>query len=92
LKSEELETKVKVNIVETVKKLEVKAHQDGYDIEAIKKLQRAYGYYLEHWQEDQIIDLWSPTATMSNWRYMILDGYQRGYEAVAGKFPFLADH
>jgi len=42
------------------------------DIEAIKKLQRAYGYYLEHWQEDQIIDL-CLTVTMSRARYMIPD-------------------
>ena len=29
------------------------------DIEEIKKLQKIYGYYLEHWQDDQIADLFS---------------------------------
>jgi hypothetical protein len=29
------------------------------DIEAIKKLQCAYGYYLEHWEEEQILGLFS---------------------------------
>ena len=29
------------------------------DIEAIKKLQRSYSYYLEHWQEEELIGLFS---------------------------------
>jgi hypothetical protein len=29
------------------------------DIEAIKKLQRAYGFYLEHWEEENLIGLFS---------------------------------
>jgi len=29
------------------------------DIEAIKKLQRAYGYYLEHWRVNDILGLFS---------------------------------
>jgi len=29
------------------------------DIEEIKKLQRAYGYYLEHWMAEDVIDLFS---------------------------------
>jgi hypothetical protein len=31
------------------------------DIEAIGRLQRAYGYYLEHWMAKEIIDLFSQT-------------------------------
>jgi hypothetical protein len=87
LKPEELEAKVKL-LVETVKKLEARLTRME-DIEAIKKLQRAYGYYLEHWQEDQIIDLWSHSDDVE---LEIHDtGLYKGYEAVAGSFRF-ADH
>jgi hypothetical protein len=47
---EELEAKVKV-LEEKVRTLE--------DIEEIKKLQRAYGFYLEHWMAEDIIDLFA---------------------------------
>jgi len=57
MKTEELEATVKT-LSETVTKLEARLTRME-DIEAIKKLQRAYGYYLEHWQDDQILDLWS---------------------------------
>ena len=87
MKSEELEAKVKL-LAETVKKLEARLTRME-DIEAIKKLQRAYGYYLEHWQEDQIIDLWSHSDDVE---LEIHDtGLYKGYEAVAGSFRF-ADH
>jgi hypothetical protein len=37
------------------------------DLEAIRRLQKAYGYYLEHWMADAIVDLFSdsPDATLS---------------------------
>lgn len=37
------------------------------DVEEIKKLQRAYGYYLERWMVDEIIDLFSdsPDVTLT---------------------------
>jgi hypothetical protein len=47
---EELEAKVKM-LENKVRTLE--------DTEAIKKLQRAYGYYLEHWMAEDLIDLFS---------------------------------
>ena len=50
MKSENLETKVN-NLTKTVKKLAARLTITE-DIEAIKKLQYAYGYYLEHWQEE----------------------------------------
>ena len=57
MKLEELEVKVKT-LSETVRKMEARLTRME-DIEAIKKLQRAYGYYLEHWQEEELIGLWS---------------------------------
>jgi hypothetical protein len=42
----------------TIKKLE-KRMTTAEDIEAVKKLMRAYGFYLEHWEEDQLKDLFS---------------------------------
>jgi hypothetical protein len=35
------------------------------DIEEIKKLQRAYGYYLEHWMAKEIIDLFADADDVS---------------------------
>ncbi len=54
---EELEAKVKM-LEKKVQTLE--------DTEEIKKLQRAYGYYLEHWMAEDLIDLFSdsPEATL----------------------------
>ena len=57
MKTEELEEKVQ-GLAKTVDKLVAKI-QIAEDIESIKKLQRAYGYYLEHWQADEIVALWS---------------------------------
>ena len=85
--SNELAAKVRA-ITETVEKLEVKL-QTIEDIEQIKKLQKAYGYYLEHWQEDEIVELFSHSPDVS---LEINDGglYQ-GFEAVKNSFNF-ADH
>jgi hypothetical protein len=72
----------------TVKKLEARI-QAAEDIEAIKKLMNAYGYYLEHWQEDQIIGLWSHSDEVS---LEIHDtGLYKGFEAVKKSFQF-KDH
>ena len=47
-----------------VNKLEVEV-QAARDIEAIKKLQNAYSYYLEHWQEEELVDLFSHSDEVS---------------------------
>ncbi len=49
------------------------------DIEAIKKLQRAYGYYLEHWMAEDLVDLFAegPDTTL-----MVAAGQYRGKEAI----------
>ena len=42
----------------TLKELEARV-QIIEDTEAIKKLQRAYSYYLQHWHEDELMNLFS---------------------------------
>ncbi|MEM2424931.1 MAG: nuclear transport factor 2 family protein [Candidatus Bathyarchaeia archaeon] len=61
---EELEVKIK-KLEEKVETLE-KQVQMLQDIEEIKRLQRAYGYYLERWLVDDLLDLFSdsPEATL----------------------------
>jgi DNA-binding protein H-NS len=63
MKQIEMETKLK-KLEKTVKALK-KETQAQADIESIKKLQRAYGYYLEHWQEDEIVELFSHNPEVS---------------------------
>jgi hypothetical protein len=87
MKSEELEAKVKT-LVETVEKLEARL-QITEDIEAIKKLQRAYGYYLEHWQEEQLLGLWSHDPNVSF--EANASGQFKGWEQVQECFHF-GDH
>ena len=72
----------RVNILEA-------KQQKTEDIEAIKKLQRSYGYYLEHWQVDEIVALFSHSPDVS---VEINDsGLYKGYEAVKNSFRF-EDH
>jgi hypothetical protein len=49
------------------------------DTEAIKKLQRAYGFYLEHWMAEDIVDLFAdgPDTTL-----MVAAGQYRGKDAI----------
>ena len=87
MKLEELHAKV-MSQGETIEKLKARLLTIE-DIEAINKLQRAYGYYLEHAQEDEIVGLFShnPDVTIE-----INDGGQfKGWEAVKKRFPF-EDH
>ena len=87
MKADDLEKKVK-DLTKTVKKMKAK-ERALEEIEAIKKLQRAYGYYLEHWEEEQIVELFSHNPEVS---VEINDsGLYKGYEAVKNSFNF-ADH
>ena len=87
MKSEELEAQVTA-LEETIGTLEAKI-QLAEDIEAVKKLQRAYGYYLEHWQEEEIVGLFSHSPEVS---VEIHDtGLYKGWEAVSKSFHF-EDH
>ncbi len=51
------------------------------DIEAIKRLQNAYGYYLEHWMSEEIIDLFADhpevSATYVEGTYLGIEGVRR---------------
>lgn len=49
------------------------------DIEDIKKLQRAYGYYLEHWMAEDVIDLFSDSPDVT---VKVFAGEFRGKESI----------
>ena len=87
MKSEGLEAKVTA-LEKTIEKLGAKL-QAQEDIEAIKKLQRAYAFYLEHWQEDEIVGLWSHSDEVS--AELNDGGLYKGWEAVKQSFHF-EDH
>ena len=65
---------------------QVKTLQTLLDIEEIKKLQRAYGYYLEHWMAKEIVDLFSDSPDVSlefPWNegtYLGKEGVRKYYE------------
>ena len=48
----------------TLQELEVRL-RTLEDIEEINKLQRAYGYYLEHWEGQHIVELFSNSNNVS---------------------------
>jgi hypothetical protein len=75
---EELEKKVK-NLEQKVQTLD--------DIEAIKRLQKAYGFYLERGMYQEIVDCFSdsPDVTL-NW----LQGQYRGKEGIKTYFDYLS--
>jgi hypothetical protein len=53
------------------------------DIDAIKKLQCAYGYYLEHWMADEIIDCFSNSPEVSG---TFVEGTYNGPEGIRKYF------
>lgn len=73
----------------TVKELEVKIKilenkvRTLEDIEDIKKLQRAYGYYLEHWMAEDIIDLF---ADGPDTELRVAAGHYRSKESIRDFF------
>lgn len=77
MKTNELEARIKT--------LEARV-QAAEDIEAIKKLQKAYAYYVEHWESDQLVGLFSHSSDVS---VEINDsGEFKGWEAVQDVFDF----
>jgi hypothetical protein len=61
----------------------VRTLQALQDTEEIKKLQRAYGYYLEHWMSDEVIDCFadSPDCVLS-----LYEGTWLGKEGIRKYF------
>jgi hypothetical protein len=71
---EELEAKVKT-LENKLRTLE--------DIEAIKKLQRTYGFYLEHWMAEDLIDLFTEG---SDTELLVAAGHYKGKESIRDFF------
>jgi hypothetical protein len=57
------------------------------DIEEIKKLQRIYGFYLERWMSQQILDLFydgpDVSLTLFNGTYLGKQGIKRFFDSIA---------
>src|SRR4030042_992572 len=53
------------------------------DIEAIKRLQCAYGYYLEHWMGEEIIDCFATSPEVSG---TFVEGTYKGQEGIRKYF------
>jgi hypothetical protein len=70
-----------------VLKKQVKARdkqiQNLQDMEDIKRLQCAYGYYLEHWMSDEIIDCFSRSPEVSG---TFVEGTYNGPEGIRRYF------
>jgi hypothetical protein len=78
---EDLERKIK--ILEDQLGSQEKKLRTLEDIEKIKRLQRAYGYYLEHWMAQEVIDLFSDGPNVS---LMLADGTYLGKQGVIRYF------
>jgi hypothetical protein len=97
MKVEELEAKIKVleNQVQNLGDLQAKI-QKLEDIEEIQKLQRIYGFYVERWMAEDIIDLFADGEDSELW---LAAGKFKGKEAIThffrhgtGKpFPYTPD-
>jgi hypothetical protein len=57
--------------------------QNLQDIEDIKRLQCAYGYYLEHWMADEIVDCFSTSPEVSA---TFVEGTYKGQEGIRRYF------
>src|SRR3972149_10683745 len=88
MKSRTLETRINAleAEVKTLKK-QVKARdrqlQTLQDIEDIKRLQCVYGYYLERWMSDEIIDCFSSSPDVSG---TFVEGTYKGPEGIRRYF------
>jgi len=55
------------------------------DIEEIQRLQKAYGYYLEHWMNDEIMDLFADSPDL------VLNGASGGKQDLRDFFKSMRD-
>jgi hypothetical protein len=85
----ELKTKVKTleAKIQALEGLETKI-QVLEDIEEIKKLQRAYGYYLEHVMVEDIIDLFADGEDSEIW---VTAGKFKGKEAISRLYRYIKE-
>jgi len=77
-----------IEMEKEIKELKAKA-QITEDIESVKKLMNAYGYYLEHWQEDEICELFSHHPDVSV--EINGTGFYKGWDAIRESYVF-KDH
>ena len=63
------------------------------DIEEIKTLQKAYGYYIEHWMAQEIIDLFADgpdvSLTLAAGTYLGKEGVRRYFENIKPTSDFM---
>jgi hypothetical protein len=85
----ELEAKVKMleAKLQSMEGLEAKI-QTLEDIEEIKKLQKAYGYYLEHMMVEDIVDLFADGEDIELW---VTAGKFKGKEGVSRLYNYIRD-
>ena len=65
-----------------------KRTQNLEDIEDIKTLQKSYGYYIEHWMADEIIDLFSDSPDVS---LTLAAGTYLGKKSIANYFKRMSN-
>ena len=77
-------------LLERIEKLENQI-RELRDIEDIKNLQKAYGYYIEHWMAPEIIDLFSDgpdvSLTLAAGTYLGKEGVRRYFESRDNNNP-----
>jgi hypothetical protein len=85
----ELEVKIEMleSRIQSLGDLEAKI-QILEDIEEIKKLQRAYGYYLEHMMVEDILDLFADGEDSEIW---VTAGKFKGKEAISRLYRYIRE-
>jgi hypothetical protein len=82
MKNDDMETRIK-DLENQLRTLQ--------DIQEIEKLQRTYGYYIEHWMPQEMIDLFSdsPDVAMElpEGTYLKKEGVKRLFQGVEGNIP-----
>jgi hypothetical protein len=86
---EELEERIKTleTKLKSLEGLEAKV-RTLEDIEAIQKLQKAYGYYLEHMMVEDIVDLFADGEDVELW---VTAGKFKGKDAISRLYHYIGD-